>query len=93
MVLKPLKVLQKGLKTLTNHVKTKKEELQAHLAESQPISAEDKQWLDHDANLVDEQQVLEALEKASDYDQGCQDLVLTTYVEAVRDLTMDLSWR
>ena len=59
MVLKPLEVLWKGLKTLTDHVKTKKEELQAHLAESQPISAEDEQWLDHDANLVDEQQVLE----------------------------------
>ncbi|KAF8230439.1 hypothetical protein L208DRAFT_1281699, partial [Tricholoma matsutake] len=27
-------------------------------------------WLDHNANLVDEQQVLEALENASDYEQG-----------------------
>ena len=26
--------------------------------------------LDHDANLVDKQQVLEALESASDYEQG-----------------------
>ena len=70
MVLKPLKVLRKGLKTLTDHVKKKKEELQARLAERQPISAEDEQWLDHDANLVDEQRVLEALERASDYERG-----------------------
>ena len=34
------------------------------------ISSQDEQWLDHDANLVDEEQVLEALENASDYNRG-----------------------
>jgi len=70
MVLTSLEVLRKGLKTLTDQVKTKTEELQARLAERKPISAEDKDWLDHDANLIDEQRVLEVLESAPDYEQG-----------------------
>ena len=74
MALKQLEVLQKELKILTDHVKTKKEELQAQLAKKEPISAQDKQWLDHDANLVDEQQVLEVLESALDYEQGLEGL-------------------
>ena len=44
--------------------------LQAQLAEKKSISSEDERWLDHEANLVDEQRVLEALEDASDYEQG-----------------------
>lgn len=67
---KPLEVLRKGLKTLTNHVKIRKEALQAQLAESKSISSEDERWLDHDANLVDEQQVLEVLEDATDYEHA-----------------------
>ena len=38
------------------------------------ISSQDEQWLDFEANLVDEQQVLEALESASDYEQGFERL-------------------
>lgn len=70
MALNPLKVLQKGLKVLESQVKTRKEVLQTRLAERKSISPQDEQWLDNDANLVDELQVLEALEDASDYDQG-----------------------
>ena len=70
MVSKPLEVLQKGLKVLTDRVKTRKEALEAQLAEGKAISSQDEQWLDHEANLVDEQRVLEALETASDYEQG-----------------------
>jgi hypothetical protein len=66
----PLKALQKGLKTLTNHGKTRKEALQHRLAAKESISEQDKHWLDHNANLVDKQLVLEALESASDYEQG-----------------------
>ena len=65
MVSTSLEVLRQGLKTLTDWVKTKKEELQARLAERKPISAQDEHWLDHNANLVDEQWVLEVLESAS----------------------------
>jgi hypothetical protein len=67
---KPLEVLRKGLKILKNRVQAKKEALQAQLAERKSISSQDERWLDHDANLVDEEQVLEALEDASDYEQG-----------------------
>jgi len=70
MSLKPIEVLRKGLMVLENRVKTRKDVLKAQLAERKSISSEDEQWLDHDANLVDEYQVLEALEKASDYEQA-----------------------
>ena len=70
MASKLLDILRKGLKTLTDRVKIKKEALQARVAECQSISSQDERWLDHDANLVDEQQVLEILEDASDYERG-----------------------
>jgi len=70
MPLNPLEALRKGLKVLENRVKPRKEALQAQLAERKSISSQDEQWLDHDANLVDEQLVLEALENASDYEQA-----------------------
>lgn len=67
-MLNPLEVLRKGLKVLENRVKPRKEALQAQLAGRKSISSQDEQWLDHDANLVDEQRVLEALENAPDYE-------------------------
>lgn len=70
MASKAIEVLQKGLKILKNQVKVKKEALQAQLAEKKPISSEDERWLDHDANLVDEERVLEALENTPDYECG-----------------------
>ena len=70
MALKQLEVLQKGLQILKNRVKAKKEALQTQLAEKKSISSQDEQWLDHNANLVDEQQVLKVMENASDYEQG-----------------------
>ena len=70
MALNPLLVLQKGLKVLESRVKTRKKALQTRLAERKSISPQDKRWLDHDTNLVDEQRVLEALENASDYERA-----------------------
>ena len=61
MPLGPLEVQKKGLKTLQAQVKAKKEKLQAQLHEKKSISSLDEKWLDNEANLVDEQQVLEAL--------------------------------
>ena len=74
MALKPLEVLEIGLKTLQNQVKTKKEKLQSQLAEKKSISSQDEKWLDHEANLMDEQQVLETLEDASDYKRALEKL-------------------
>ena len=44
------------------------------MAEKKKISSEDEAWLNHKANMVDEQQVIEALETASDYERGFQRL-------------------
>jgi hypothetical protein len=38
------------------------------------ISDADQEWLDGDGNLIDEEQVLEILEKASDYERGLEKL-------------------
>ena len=70
MALRPLEVLRKGLKILDNRNKAKEEALRAQLAEKKSISSQDERWLDCDANLVDEQRVLETLENASDYERG-----------------------
>lgn len=93
MVLKPLEVLQKGLEVLTNRTKSRKDALQARLAEAKSISSEDERWLDYDANLVDEQQVLEALENASDYEQGFAGLSdeQKNTVKRLREAAGDLS--
>ena len=73
-MLNPLDVLKKGLKTLRNQVKTKKERLQTQLAEGKSISLQEEKWLDREANFIDEDCVLEALEMASDYEQGLERL-------------------
>jgi hypothetical protein len=41
-------------------------------AEGKSILSQDKNWLDYEANLVDEEWVLEALEGALDYEQGLE---------------------
>jgi len=38
------------------------------------ISAEEEEWLDTDANLVDEEAVIDLLEKAPDYEHGLMQL-------------------
>jgi len=74
MVRAPLDILKKGLNTLQRQVKARKEALQATLAEGKAISSQDESWLDNEANLVDEQQVVEALENAPNYEEGLQRL-------------------
>jgi hypothetical protein len=65
---KPLKVLKKGLAKFTETVKVCKKELSVKLTRVETISSLDEQWLDNEANTVDEQQVLDTLESASDYE-------------------------
>jgi len=83
MTLKALEVLKRGLKILQAQVKAKKEKLQAQLHERKSISSHDEKWLDNEANLVDEQQALDALENALDYERvgilNLHVLVLPTY--------------
>ncbi|KAF8219758.1 hypothetical protein L208DRAFT_1417721 [Tricholoma matsutake] len=93
MPLKPLEVLKKGLKILQDQVKAKKEKLQAQLHVKKSISSLDENWLDNEANLVDEQRVLDALENASDYERGCKRLDETQkgIVRRLREVAGDLS--
>ena len=72
MASSPLNVLKKGLKTLYEQFKAKKGQLQAQLAEGKSISSQDERWLDGEANLVDEERVLEVLKRASNYEQGLE---------------------
>lgn len=97
MAPKPLDVLRKGLKRLRSDVKAKKDCLLAQLADRRPITSQDEHWLDNDANLVDEERILEALEKASDYERSLERLddegkaVVTKLRELAGDLLPKVS--
>jgi hypothetical protein len=66
----PLNVLKSGLTKLKNLTKTKKDDLLAHLHRKEEISNEEEEWLDNATNLVDEEAIIDLLEKASDYERG-----------------------
>jgi hypothetical protein len=74
MTPKPLQILKKGLKKLSERIKDRKNELTAKLADTESISPSDKEWLDNEGNTVDEQRVVETLEMASDYERGVERL-------------------
>jgi hypothetical protein len=63
-----LQVLKGGLSKLKETVKERKESLLSRLQKQQTISSKDEAWLDQEANLVDEEALVDALEKASDYE-------------------------
>ena len=93
MPLTPLEVLKKGLEVLKKQVKARKETLEAQLAARKSISSQDAHWLDHDANLVDEQQALDILEDSSDYERGFErlDEVQKGIVKKLQEAAGDLS--
>ena len=93
MPLKPLEVLRKGLKILEKQVNSRRMDLQTHLAERKSISSQDKEWLDNDANLVNEQCVLDTLDEASDYERGLGrlDNKQKGVVRKLRELAGDLT--
>ena len=72
MSLKPLDSLKKGLAKISKQIKARKDELQAKLLQRENISPADEEWLDHEANMVNEQCILDELEAASDYEQGLE---------------------
>ena len=75
MASKPLDVLKKGLASLQRHISARKDILTTHLKNKEPISEANKAWLDKgEGNTVDEEWVLNLLERALDYDQGLQQL-------------------
>ena len=56
---KPLEILKQGFWNLSQKIKKRKDELDAKLKRSETISSADEQWLDNEANIIDEQCVLE----------------------------------
>jgi hypothetical protein len=65
-----LSVLRAGLTKLRELTNTRKNELLAQLQNQEKISSVDKEWLDNEGNLVDEEAVVSLLETASDYESG-----------------------
>jgi hypothetical protein len=74
MTLKGLNILKKGFSKFTKTIKAHRDELNTKLAQKETISSVDEHWLDHEANTIDEQCIIETLESASDYDQGLDQL-------------------
>ncbi|KAJ7823940.1 hypothetical protein B0H14DRAFT_3729457 [Mycena olivaceomarginata] len=68
----PLEALKQGYEKLKKQVGHRKKALlvEDRLANKERIPDDDGEWLDNEANLVDEQRVLEDLEAASDYERG-----------------------
>jgi len=70
MSLNQLSILKSGLTELNKTVNTCRKELLSWLQKQEMISVEDKEWLDGEANLIDEVAVVELLEKAPNYQDG-----------------------
>ena len=58
MAQKPLEILKKGLTKFSKKIKERKDALEAKLAQKETNLADDEHWLDHKANIVDEQRVM-----------------------------------
>ena len=65
-----IKILENGLAKLWQQIQGQKAKLEAELKAGKPISNTDEEWLDGTGNLVDEEQVLNILAHASDYEQA-----------------------
>jgi hypothetical protein len=88
----PLKILKQGLKSFSQKIKERKDKLNAKLKQSKTLSPADEEWLDNQANVVIEQQILEQLESASDYDRGlaCLDNKGKAIVKKLREWAGEL---
>ncbi|KAI6108564.1 hypothetical protein EDD16DRAFT_1711923 [Pisolithus croceorrhizus] len=66
-MVKPIDMLRKDLTKLQDQICACKALLKAALKASETISSTDEEWLDNVGNLVDEEQLVDKLEKVSDY--------------------------
>lgn len=73
-VIPSLAVLKQGLANLKSQVELRKSQIQTSLKKGEKVSEEDSQWLDGEANIVDEVFVLDLLSEASDYPAKYQEL-------------------
>jgi hypothetical protein len=74
MAQKLLEILKKGLNNYPKKIKARKDTLTLKLSRKESISSADEQWLDLEANTVEEEHVLIDLEQASDYERGFERL-------------------
>lgn len=75
MMSNPLDVLKNSLAMLQRHVSAKRDVFTTHLKNQQLISEADKAWLDNgEGNLVDEECVVDLLERVPDYKQWLHQL-------------------
>ncbi|KIK78413.1 hypothetical protein PAXRUDRAFT_164099 [Paxillus rubicundulus Ve08.2h10] len=74
--MKCVDMLKEGLTKLHNQIRDHKTKLEIELKAGWLISEADQDWLDGDGNLVDDERVVEALDNASDYEQGLEGLSL-----------------
>lgn len=74
MAPKALDILKKGLSIFSKHTKERKDKLNGKLSRKETISSADEQWLDHEANTIDEQRIIDELEAASDYERELEQL-------------------
>ncbi|KAG6375671.1 hypothetical protein JVT61DRAFT_3244 [Boletus reticuloceps] len=72
--MKPIDKLKKGLKKLQDETRARKAVLVLALNSNQAISQVDEDWLDHAGNLVDEERVVDELDKALDYESTFEGL-------------------
>ncbi|KAF8218927.1 hypothetical protein L208DRAFT_1058222, partial [Tricholoma matsutake] len=68
MAPKPLEILKRGLAKFSTKIKDHKNALGAKLSQKETISLADEHWLDHEANTMDKQHIIDNLEAASDYE-------------------------
>lgn len=88
----PLHTLRKGLAKLKDSVEARRDNLLACLNRKERISDEDEEWLDNAGNLVDEEAIVDLLERASDYQTGFAQLTLQqkSLVKKLKELSGDI---
>ncbi|KAI0699981.1 hypothetical protein BC835DRAFT_1526109 [Cytidiella melzeri] len=89
---KPLDILKKGLKILQSRVEARRVKIAERLVAKKPVPSEDEEWLDKEANLIEEQRAIEILEDASDYERGLETLDASQQeaVQKLRELAGDI---
>ena len=64
-----LRVLKKGFDRLTESTKARRDAILARVKRGEKVSDADERFIDQEANLVDEQAVLDTLEESSDFER------------------------
>lgn len=69
-----LETLKMGFSKLKTRFERRRNALTTRLGRKEKLSAEEEDWLDKEANLIDEQHLIDKLDTASDIDRGLERL-------------------